>query len=185
MKNIFRLLLLFAASLSSAYATTPVGYVAVTGTHLQSSTGTLVANATISFAPVNNNGQALSYQVNGNGQSTNQPVTALVTAGAFTIQLADSTLTNPVNVCYNVTVTDNLTNKSILGGGYSCVQPAGSGVAVTGGGAWCTAAGGGSGGACTFDLYVPNLAALVVTQISGATGGGTAPTVSSCSVGFN
>ncbi len=49
------------------------------------------------------------------------------------------------------------------------VQPAGSGTAVTGGSAWCAAQTSTAGGACNFDTYPPNLAALVVIQ-QGPTG---------------
>ena len=64
---------------STASATVPLGYVQLSGSNLQDSTGTLLANATISFAPVNNAGQPISYQVNGHGQAMFIPVYALVT----------------------------------------------------------------------------------------------------------
>src|ERR1035437_1066223 len=168
MKKLILFAALAALMIPFASATVPLGYVQLSGTYLQDSTGTMVANATISFAPVNASGVPISYQVNGHGQAIFSPVTALVTGGAFTVQLADTALTNPVNVCFAVTVTDNVSGKSVLGPGYNCVQPAGSGVAVTGPNAWCTAAGA-SGGTCNFDLYIPNEAALVVTQV-GPTG---------------
>jgi hypothetical protein len=156
---------------STASATVPLGYVQLSGSNLQDSTGTLLANATISFAPVNNAGQPISYQVNGHGQAMFIPVYALVTNGAFTVLIADSSLTNPVNVCYSVSVVNNVSGQSVLGGGYNCLQPSGSGLAVTGGNPWCTAAGS-YGGTCNFDLYVPNEAGLVVEQpgTPGATG---------------
>jgi hypothetical protein len=173
-----RILMFFALALgmalalpSTASATVPLGYVQLSGSNLQDSTGTLLANATISFAPVNNAGQPISYQVNGHGQAMFIPVYALVTNGAFTVLIADSSLTNPVNVCYSVSVVNNVSGQSVLGGGYGCVQPSGSGLAVTGGNPWCTAAGS-YGGTCNFDLYVPNEAGLVVEQpgTPGATG---------------
>jgi hypothetical protein len=173
-----RILMFFALALgmalalpSTASATVPLGYVQLSGSNLQDSTGTLLANATISFAPVNNAGQPISYQVNGHGQAMFIPVYALVTNGAFTVLIADSSLTNPVNVCYSVSVVNNVSGQSVLGGGYNCLQPSGSGLAVTGGNPWCTAAGS-YGGTCNFDLYVPNEAGLVVEQpgTPGATG---------------
>src|SRR5580658_6387350 len=99
MRRLFQLILLLCLCIP-AFASTPLGYVSVTATHLQDSTGTLIANATISFAPVNNSGIPISYKVNGNGQATSRPVTVVVTSGAFTIQLADTALTSPLNVCF-------------------------------------------------------------------------------------
>ena len=153
-----------------AFATTPLGYVAVSASHLTDSTGTVVANATISFQPANNSGVPISYKVNGLGQATMRPVTTLVTAGAFSIQLADTALTLAPNVCFVVSVTDNVTGKHLLGPGYSCVQPAGSGPAVTGSFAWCSAATLTVGGSCNFDTYTPNMVALNLTSPVGPQG---------------
>ena len=173
------LCLLFAGIAASAQA--PLGYVTVNGSHLADSTGTLIANATISFAPVNNSGIAISYRASGSGQVVQSPVTALVTSGSFSIVLADTALTSPANVCYLVTITDNVSGSSLLGPGYNCVQPAGSGTAVTGSSAWCSAAGT-SGGVCNFDSYTPNLSALSVVTV-GATGpAGSTPTLSGVNV---
>jgi len=116
----------------------PVGYTQVSATSLVDSSGVLVANATIGFYPVNNASVPLSFKVGSGGQAMSVPVTAQVTNGAFTIQLADTTLTNPVNVGYAVSVIDNVTGKSLLGGGYGCVQP--------------------SGATWNFDAYIPNQA---------------------------
>jgi hypothetical protein len=153
-------------------------YVVVGGSHIQNSTGTLLVNGTISFTPVTNAGAPVSYLVNGLGQAIDQPVTTLVTNGVFEIQLADTALTFPRNVCYLVTITDNISGKHLLGPGYSCVQPAGSGVAVTGLGAWCIAASGSVGGSCDFDLYEPNSAQQLLIGNVGPAGptGPTGPT---------
>ena len=147
------------APMMSVHAQTPLGYVQVSDTYLQDSSRNFITNATISFAPVSTTGLALSYQVNGHGQSIDTPVTATVTSGVFTILLADTALTAPVNICFKITVTDNTTGNSLLGPGYTCYQPAGSGVMVSSG--QCTAAGG-AGGSCNFDLYQPNLAPLAL-----------------------
>jgi hypothetical protein len=154
-------------SVSSAQV--PIGKVQVSGSHLQDSSGNPISNATISFAPVSARGGPLSYQINGVGHAMFTPITTSVTSGAFTILLADTVLTNPANICFNVTVTDNATGNQLLGPGYSCYQPAGSGAVVTGG--QCTAAGV-AGGTCNFDLYTPNLApqALVQTGPQGPAG---------------
>lgn len=165
-----------------AWATVPVGCVQVSGSYT-SDGGALVANATISFQPVSNAGTPISFRgpcANGTanyGQVGAAALTATVTGGAFTILLPDITLTTPQNVCYSVTIVDNVTGEPHLGLGYTCVQPAGSGVAVTG--AWgCTAATGGAGGSCSFDSYPPNLPAQLVQNAASAI----APTVNDSDV---
>jgi len=122
----------------------PVGFTQVSASALKDPSGALVANATISFYPVNNAGWPISFKAGGGGQVMSMPVTAPVVNGAFTIQLADTTLTTPINVGYSVAVTDNVTGKSLLGAGYGCVQPSGT--------TW------------NFDTYSPNLASLALTQ---------------------
>ena len=123
------------------------GFTTVSAQHLQDATGTPVTNATISFLPVDNRSVALSFRAGGagEGQVISQAVTALVTAGAFTIQLADTSLTSPVNVGYRVTITDNVSGLPLsLGTGYACVQPTGD--------AW------------SLDTYIPALSAQVTVQ---------------------
>jgi hypothetical protein len=154
MKKLLLLLALFAAP---AFAT-PLGYTVVSGSHTQDSTGTLVQNATISFAPVNNNGAPISFRANGAGQVIDQPVTAQVVNGVFSIQLADTALTDPANVCYSVTIVSNVSGKQLLGSvGYTCVQPTGDG----GQAYWCTS---GTPNTCNFDLYIPNETALLLVS---------------------
>jgi len=164
MNKFLRSALLGACPLAFAvasFATTPLGYVSLSSNQLQDSTGNLIANATLHASPVNNSGSPLGFRVNGLGQSVSSTVATIVTNGVFTIQLADTALTLPINICYSLTVTDNVSGRQLLGPGYSCVQPAGSGSAVSSG--FCTAATS-VGGACSFDVYPPNEAALVVTQ---------------------
>jgi hypothetical protein len=122
----------------------PTGYTQVSAAALKDATGTLVANATITFTPVNNAGVPISFKAGGGGQTISTHVSATVTQGVFSIQLADTTLTTPVNVGYAVTLVDNLTGEQLLGPGYGCVQP--------------------SGAAWSFDACVPNLAGLVAVQ---------------------
>jgi hypothetical protein len=163
MKKLLYLLATLVSLCTPAFAAT-AGHVTVSGNNVEDSTGTLLASGTISFAPVNNSGAPISYRVDGNGQAISTPVTTLVTNGAFSIILADTSLTSPANVCYSVTIRSNSNGKQILGPGYSCVQPSASGPAVTSSNAWCT-----DQGVCSFDSYNPNLAALVTVQ-TGPTG---------------
>src|ERR1700683_1466757 len=95
MKKLLFAILASLALTAPAFATTPLGYVQMSGTYLQDSTGTLITNATIYFAPVNSGGSPISYRVNGLGQVIDTAVSAQVTNGAFSLQLADTALTNP------------------------------------------------------------------------------------------
>lgn len=126
------------------------GYVTVSG-HIPNSSGDPGENILVNWAPVTPAGKAMSYQANGQGQTTNDPVSAGLTAGIFTLPVADTSLTNPRNVCFSVTATDLNTGKNLLGPGYGCVQPAYSNT-------WCT------NGDCNFDAYIPNTAAIALVQ---------------------
>ncbi len=122
----------------------PTGYTTVSATLLADATGTKIANATIYFTPCNAKGVPISFRSGGSGQVIDQPVSATVTTGAFSIVLADTTLTTPVNVGYLVTCVDNLSGKQLLGPGY-IIQPSGS--------TW------------SFDAFIPNIGVLATIQI--------------------
>jgi hypothetical protein len=162
LSTLYRMAGVLAALALPALAQVPVGYVQVTASNLTNSSGTKILNATIAFAPVDNQGRPISYQVNGSGQAHSQPVRALVTSGAMQIQLADTALTRPQNICFSTTITDNISGRVILSSGYECFQPAGSGPMVTLG--ICSAATGTVGGTCNFDKFVPNLPGQAVIQ---------------------
>jgi hypothetical protein len=116
----------------------PTGFTLVSAAQLQDATGAPISNATISFLPVLNNGSPTSFKSGGTaGQTIATAVTAQVTTGAFSLELADTSLTTPVNVGYRVTVTDNVSGKVLLAAGYQCIQPTGE--------TW------------SFDSYTPNL----------------------------
>lgn len=125
----------------------PTGYTTVSATNLCDATGSLIANATIYFKPVDNKGNPISFRVGStnNGQAVAEPVSTNVINGAFSIVLADMNLTAPINIGYAVTVIDNLTGNSLLGAGYGCVQ-------------WPT------GTTFDFDTYAPNYAAQITVQ---------------------
>jgi lysophospholipase L1-like esterase len=119
------------------------GYTTVSGTNLTDASGNKISNATISFQPCNSQGVPLSFQVGGSGQAIQSPISAQVTNGAFSVALADTSLTQPQNISYKVTVTDNASGNSLLGPGY-LIQPSGT--------VW------------SFDNFVPNLPALPVVM---------------------
>jgi hypothetical protein len=134
--------------------------VTVSGSNLTDSSGNAVSNATITFTPTLLNGQPIGFRKGtSGGQATATPVSATVTAGAFSLTVADTALTSPTNVCYNVTVTDNVTGNNLLGKGYGCVQPASTGISAA---SWCALSGAVT--VCNFDTYTPNLSAQVATE---------------------
>ena len=163
MKKLILLLAALIGLCTPAFAGTPIGYVTLAGVAVHDSTGALLQSGTITFSPVNNSGSPISFKANGLGQTIDTPVSTLVTTGAFSIVLADTSLTSPQNVCYAVQITNNSNGKQLLGPGYTCVQPSGSGAAVANG--FCTAPAGGFGGSCNFDLYTPQSPAISIVQI--------------------
>jgi hypothetical protein len=95
-----------------AVVSAQTGYTTVSGTQLHDATGTLVTNSTIRFQPVNSQGVPLSFRAGGaGGQTIAYPVSTTVTSGAFSIVLADTTLTSPANPCYSVSLISNLTGR--------------------------------------------------------------------------
>ena len=121
------------------------GFTTVFAQHLQDATGTPITNALISFQPVSSLGIPIGFKTGGvNGATCAEAVTTLVTLGAFSLVLADTALTSPVNIGYAVTVIDLLTGDSLLGPGYGCIQPTGT--------AW------------SLDEYQPDLPAQATVQ---------------------
>ncbi len=171
-------------TLSGALVTAGGSGYTVTTASFPGCTGTITSAVTVTSGAVTSMTASGGSCPNGttvviasSGQAGPNAVSAQVTNGAFSILLGDSATATPQNVCYNVTIADNVTGNSLLGRGYTCVQPAGSGVAVIGSQAWCAAGSSGAGGTCNFDLYTPNLATGVVTQTgpAGPTGPQGAP----------
>jgi hypothetical protein len=121
------------------------GYTTVSAANLADAAGNKIANATIYFMPCNNAGIAMSFRVgaSGNGQVVDQPVSAQVTGGAFNVELADTTLTLPINAGFLVTCVDNVSGNQLLGPGY-IIQP--------------------SGASWSFDAFQPNVPALATIQ---------------------
>jgi hypothetical protein len=167
--RILALLGVMAAVCASAQA--PAGYVTVSGSHLTDFSGNLVSGATLTWIPVDANGHPISARINtSGGQGLTKPVTVTVASGAFSLVLADTSLTSPVNVCYQVTETDVASGDTYLS--YPCVQPAANN-------SWCTS------GACNFDAYAPSTPAISLAQpyvvsINGVAGTWTFSTGFSC-----
>jgi len=105
-------------------------------------------SGSIIFQPTDLNGNPVGYQVGGGGQLVSFPTVCSIVAGAITgsCQLANVSITNPMNVCFNTTVKDG-SNRVVLGGpgsGYNCVQPQTTN-------SWCAS------GICNFDSFVPSI----------------------------
>lgn len=154
-------------------------FTTVNGSNVQNSSGTKLASGSACFRATDANGNPISYRAGGGGSVTSAPVCVAVTTGAFTLSLANTTLTSPVNVCYNAYILDNATKQYVVGSpdinrsrllGYQCLQPQTTS-------SWCTA------GTCNFDNFTPSLPGLVPT----ATGpvGATGPACSSDSACVN
>ena len=110
--------------------------------------GTTPITGTILFQPALSDGTLASAHISGGGISSRQILTATVTAGSFSIRVPDTSVTNPINLCYTVTVRATNGYQS-LGPGFTCVQPAANNY-------WCTA------GVCNFDAYLPSVPGLAV-----------------------
>jgi hypothetical protein len=167
----------------------PTGYCTVTSTYLKDSKNIPVANATIFFEPVDNVGNSFNSLAGGTvpGNTVGSSVSATVLAGAFSLQLADTSLATPPNGGYSVTLVDNVSGHAIPLKGFSCFQPSFA-LAVACGysgtqAAWVTA-----GSPIDFDVVPPNLTAQIAVQI-GPTGpqgpAGTASVVTTGSASGN
>lgn len=119
------------------------GYTQVSAEHLVDSSGGLVHDATIAFQPCDSTGMPLSFKTQPKGQAMCQPVKAHVVDGVFSVLLADTSTTSPLNIAYAVTVTDNQTGNALLGPGY-LIQPTGA--------TW------------DFDLFTPQTSSITPAQ---------------------
>ena len=103
----------------------PVGYTTVSASRVTDSSGNLISNATISFQPCDYHGNWYAYCINNQGQAMWESVSTQVVNGAFSIVLADTQLTSPQNIFFNVRIIDNVSNTDLLGPKY-LIQPTGS-----------------------------------------------------------
>lgn len=135
----------------------PTNFTTVSGTNIQDLSGTKLPAGRIYFKPVDVHGNPISFRAGGGGQVISRAKSAVVTNGAFTIVLADVSLTNPSYVGYKVTVKDTSTGETVLGlapygtkSGYEYFQPTGS--------------------TYDFDTFVPNSIGTAMTVVPGPTG---------------
>ncbi len=119
MKRALRLALVVAfASLCQAQ------YTAITGTFGDASGN--AQTGLLSCYPADGHGNAISF-LTSNGQTVKSPVSCPITSGAVAsgCKLADTSETNPQNVCFQCQAKNSATN-SVFWGPFPCVQPSGS-----------------------------------------------------------
>lgn len=115
----------------------------VTATNVCDAFGSKITDATAYFTPCTPLGVTLTgFNVGGGGQAGFKAVSTPVANGAFSVQLHDTTQTNPVNVAYRLEVKD--AGGTLLLGPW-VIQP--------------------SGATWSFDSFVPNMAPLALIQI--------------------
>ena len=149
MKALRRIVLLTLALLG-AYASLPAQTVPFFASKLHDSANNL-ATGTLTYQPVDGNGHLISYQLSSGGVVGVAQTTVPVTAGVFSTTIPDTSLTNPPNICFVVTLTTP--SGKGLGPGFNCVQPHSVPTSSTD---WCQSNG------CDFD----NLPPAVPTQVA-------------------
>jgi hypothetical protein len=154
MKRLRKIAFLTLALLCT-YALLPAQTVTVTASNFSDSAGNPITG-TLLWSPTLANGTPASYRLGSGGTVVSTPVAVYVSAGAFTLTLADTSLTSPANICFKLTLVTR-TSTSALGPGYSCVQPHGVAVGTSD---WCQA------GICNLDDYTPDLPALPIVYVS-------------------
>lgn len=160
--NRFQWLLLASAALLLAAMPASAQLVTVTASNINDG-GQPMPAGTICFAAVG--APATGYQIGSTGQAGGAICRDVATGVIMTtlngvvigpMMVADTSLSAPQNLCYNVTVRDT-SGAFIIGtggaqrSGYSCVQTAANN-------SWCIS------GTCDFDNYVPNIPGLALGQ---------------------
>ena len=129
---------------SALFAQTP-NFNTVTASHVYSTGNTLLSSGTLVWQAVDSSGNPVGYQVGGGGQQITFPTICSVVNGAIVgaCQLPNVSLTNPINVCFALTIKNSSGQVvSPPSNGYSCLQPQ----TVN---SWCSA------GTCNLDQYAP------------------------------
>jgi hypothetical protein len=98
----------------------------LSATNLCDATGTPLPRGVAYFDPVHSDGTPVEFEFGGTpgGEASSRTVSTQVLAGAFTINLADTLQTRPVNIGYKVRVVDSSTGEVV--NSYPFVQPAGA-----------------------------------------------------------
>lgn len=162
MRQLLRLMIVLAFA-CPAFAQ----YTTITASTITDAGGSPLSSGVIHFQPNDGAGKKIGFQLPNGGQGLPISVDCNVVNGAIAgsvnggvCRLADTSQTNPQNICYGVTITDNTSGQQVQGTGYECIQPAPT---VN----WCSTYN--TIVTCNFDLYVPPTTTLPVTA-TGPTG---------------
>ena len=136
MRKALLLLVLLALQLIVSAQTVPIVSTVLADSAGHPYTGIVFLQPTLA------NGQPTAYQQGGGGTITSAQISVMANAGAFSVAVPDTTLTNPPNICFKLTAPG-------IGKGYNCLQPHAT---ATGPNDWCQA------GVCYLDKYAPNTA---------------------------
>lgn len=104
----------------------PVNFTSVFANSIVDAAGNPLVSGTATFQATDTAGHPMNFRMGGAGQAITRVASTAVINGAFTIPLADTSLTSPSGLCYAMNITDNITGEVVMGGqGYSCIQPYG------------------------------------------------------------
>ncbi len=131
-------------------------YTTITASNIANTGGNPLSSGQIHFLPTNGKGAPVSARLPSGGQGLVSSVDCTIASGVITgsvnggvCKLADTSQTNPVNLCYTVTITDNKSGSTQSGPGYQCFQPTGT--------------------FTSFDAFIPNNIAIPVQTLVGGT----------------
>ncbi len=138
-RRLLLLLSLAAPAFAQNYTNIVAGSIADAG-------GGVLASGQMQFVPTDGNGKAISFRLPGGGAGLTTPVVCNVAGGVITgtCKLANTALTNPINVCYQVSIVDNVTGV-VVRPSDACYQP--------------------TGAQDDFDSFVPNYLNLLPAQV--------------------
>ena len=125
-----------ATSTQSFVVTGPLSgsaFTSITHVNITDGSGNQLVSGKECFTPVNNNGVPItaSFSAGGvTGTIRKTPTCGRVAYGALQpgFQLVKSSVTSPLNLCYQMTLTNSTTGQVIIGpgDGYGCIQPTSS-----------------------------------------------------------
>jgi hypothetical protein len=131
-------------------------FMTVTASSIYNAGGGLLPAGSMIWQAVDSNGNPVGYQVGGGGQQITFPTVCSVVNGAISggCQLPNVSLTNPMNVCFAVTI-ENSSGQIVSPpqNGSNCVQPQTAN-------SWC------SSGTCNYDQYAPTNPSVITAQLS-------------------
>ncbi len=150
-------------------------FMTVSSTAIEDLSGTTnLAAGQACFLATDNQGNPISFEGGSGGQIMRRAKCVTVTNGAFSVALPNTSVTNPVNPCLALTVTDTSNGQTVLDKGYECLQPSPSAY-------WCSP----TAGTCDLDNFTPNNAPNVAVTAGpvGAPGPAVTLTIGSVTTG--